>query len=118
MRRIVGEVAGHDCTRRLTAAQMRRVLERLAAEAGEARRPIAPRPARAPRPQELPTPQQMALMAHLYAHWGWSGPRQQGFNRRVCGAPWPQTRAAATKIIEALKAMQARGYTGRTEGAP
>ena len=41
------------------------------------------------------------------------------FCKRQCGRVWPQTRAQANKIIEALKAMRARGWhpKGRAAGA-
>ena len=41
------------------------------------------------------------------------GLARMNFCRRVCGEPWPQTRNEANKIIEALKAMRARGWKAR-----
>lgn len=65
-------------------------------------------------PMELPTPEQLRHLKFLYEELGWMDPRRQmGFNERMCGKPWPQTRAEANKIIEALKKMKQRGYTER-----
>jgi len=72
-------------------------------------------PAERPQPGGTITPRQQAKIAELYAALGWTDPRRQmGFSRRVCGVPWPQTRAQANKVIEALKQMVARGYSERT----
>lgn len=63
-------------------------------------------------PHALVTPAQLKKLGDLYQELGWEKNRQVGFNRRVCGRPWPQTRADANKVIEALKKMLARGYSG------
>ncbi len=116
MRRIVREVSGGDCTRILTAAQMARVLDRLAAEAGEAPRPARPTPPRVPRPLDLPSPGQQQLIDSLFTGLGWwQTERRVAFAKTLCeGRPWPQTKAEANKLIEALKAMTARKYDRRT----
>lgn len=62
----------------------------------------------------LPSPAQLQAMSRLYHKLGWTeGCRRIGFARRVIKKPWPQTRADASKIIEALKAMAARQEVGR-----
>ena len=58
-----------------------------------------------------PYPAQLKMIEQLFEQVGIPpGERQQGFCRRVIQQPWPQTRAEANKIFEALKAMIARGY--------
>lgn len=58
-----------------------------------------------------PYPAQLKMIEHLFEQIGIPpGERQQGFCRRVIQQPWPQTRAEANKVFEALKAMLARGY--------
>ena len=65
-------------------------------------------------PLELPTPDQLRHLKYLYEDLGWTDPRRQmGFNERMCGKPWPQTRAEANRIIEAIKKMKSRGYSER-----
>ena len=71
--------------------------------------------ARAPRPLDLPTPPQQALIGELFTAIGWADPaRRVAFAKKLCrGAAWPQSRADANKLIEALKSMQQRGYSDR-----
>lgn len=64
--------------------------------------PVAARP--------LPTPAQTHLLRELFRQLGWDESRQQGFCKRMCKRPWPQTQADAIKITEALKSMITRGY--------
>lgn len=62
-------------------------------------------------PSGSPYPAQLKMIEQLFKQVGIPpGERQQGFCRRVIQQPWPQTRAEANKIFEALKAMLARGY--------
>lgn len=57
--------------------------------------------------------QQIKLIEHMYQDMGWYDRRRQiGFNKRITGYAWPQTRADANKVIEALKAMLARQAAG------
>ena len=67
-------------------------------------------------PKAPPTPHQQQKLTELWAQLGWDQQRRMGFARRVCGAPWPQNRRDAGKVIEALKAMLQRGYTGERAG--
>jgi hypothetical protein len=70
-------------------------------------------PQRAPRrdPDGVPYPAQLSMIEGLLAQVGFNDPeRRQGFCRRVIGRPWPQTRAEANKVFEALKAMVKRGW--------
>jgi len=66
-------------------------------------------------PGELPTSEQMKKIRHLFEDLGWhETERRQGFAKRQCnGHPWPQDRAEANQLIEALKAMVRRGYRER-----
>lgn len=93
------------------------------AELGFSGRPdgnrTTPRSRRPPEPQdvtgELPTPGQQGLISHLWQDLGWRGERRIEFTKRVCGGhAWPQTRAEAAALIEALKSMVRRGYDQRT----
>lgn len=64
-------------------------------------------------PDALVTEGLMYKIQMLYREIGFRDKkRQMGFNQRVCKKPWPQTRAEANQIIEALKKMAARGYKG------
>ena len=56
------------------------------------------------------------MIHHLFDDLGIVGVglARMNFCRRVCQKPWPQTRAEANQIIEALKAMRARGWTARS----
>lgn len=69
-------------------------------------------------PQELLTVEQNRMIAHLFDDLSISGVglARMNFCRRTCGSTWPQTRAQGNQIIEALKAMRARGWQGRGEG--
>lgn len=58
----------------------------------------------------LVTPGQQQRLQALFGELAWGAERQEGFNRRMCKKAWPQTRAEANRVIEALKAMVARGY--------
>jgi hypothetical protein len=65
-------------------------------------------------PGALPTPAQQKKLNDLYDELGWAeNERRIGFNRRMLKKPWPQTRAEANKITEALKAMIARMQKSR-----
>lgn len=57
-------------------------------------------------PDDLPYPAQLKKMQDLFHALGMdAAERQQGFCKRVIKAPWAQTKADASKIIEGLKAM-------------
>ncbi|MDK2902461.1 MAG: hypothetical protein PWQ93_380 [Clostridiales bacterium] len=67
-------------------------------------------------PDELITKQQFKLITHMYQDMGWYDSRRQiGFNKRMTGYAWPQTRSDANKIIEALKAMLRRQAGGNAD---
>jgi hypothetical protein len=61
-------------------------------------------------PDALVTPAQQFKIQELYGQLGWNLERQNAFHQRMVKKSWPQTRAEANKITEALKAMVARGY--------
>ncbi|MBE3574560.1 MAG: regulatory protein GemA [Firmicutes bacterium] len=112
-RAILEQEAGVRSSKDLGPEGLDRVLKRLAALGFEAR-PHEPtlRTRSARRPGELPSAAQMKYIEHLYENLGWYESRRRvGFNRRVVGHPWPQTREEANKVTEALKAMIARGYS-------
>lgn len=70
-------------------------------------------PARAPHrdPDGAPFPAQLKMIEHHFETLGFhEAERRQGLCRRVIKKPWPQTRAEANKVFEALKAMVARNY--------
>jgi hypothetical protein len=63
---------------------------------------------------ELLTPRQRELIAHLWEDVGWpEQARREGFCRRLIGRPHPRTIAEASMLIDALKSMARRGYSGR-----
>ena len=60
-------------------------------------------------PSGLPSPAHLKKINDLYEQLGWMEPeRRIGLNQRIIKRPWPQNRADANKIIEALKSMVAR----------
>jgi hypothetical protein len=60
-------------------------------------------------PGGLPSPAHLKKINDLYEQLGWTEPeRRIGLNQRIIKRPWPQSRAEANKIIEALKSMVAR----------
>jgi len=71
-------------------------------------------PRRRPNALDLASPAHLALLAKFYDGLKWEPARRVGFNRKMTGRPWPQSRADCNKIIEALKAMAKRNYAERT----
>lgn len=59
-------------------------------------------------PGEMPSGAMLAKIQHMYADLGTPMPKQQEFNRRQCGKPWPQTIQDASKVMEGLKAILGR----------
>lgn len=58
-----------------------------------------------------PYPAQLKMIEHQFEQLGFfEEERRQGFCKRMIKKPWPQTRAEANKVFEALKAMIARNY--------
>ncbi len=86
--------------------------ERLGFESTSAKdKPRQPQRAPSRDPDGPPYPAQLKMIEHHFETVGYTdAERQQGFCKRVIQKPWPQTRAEANKIFEALKAMVARGY--------
>jgi len=66
-------------------------------------------------PEELATVEQIRMIHHLFDDLQIAGVglARMNFCRRVCKQPWPQTRPEANKVVEALKAMRARGWRSR-----
>jgi len=66
-------------------------------------------------PEELATVEQIRMIQHLFDDLQIAGVglARMNFCRRVCKRPWPQTRSEANKVVEALKAMRARGWKPR-----
>lgn len=109
LRSVTGRETLAECTKGEWLALMRR-FESLGFHGTNHR----PTPAR--RAQALVTPAQLDLLRELFVQLGWNDPaREMGFTKRVIRKVWPQTRAEANKVIEALKAMIARGYSERPE---
>jgi hypothetical protein len=67
-------------------------------------------------PDEISTIEQTRMIEHLFADIETMNPGRlartwrTGFCKRQCGRVWPQTRAQANKIIEALKSMRDRHW--------
>lgn len=113
------QLVGVESTKNMTLGQLSTVWHRLTAlandaglarGAGLARRK---RPGRDERlPDELVTEEQKTKINELFDQLGIAavGQARMNFSRRTCGHTWPQTRAQANKMIEALKAMQQRGW--------
>ncbi|MBI4714427.1 MAG: DUF1018 domain-containing protein [Nitrospirae bacterium] len=97
----------------LSPRQADQLLEHFKTLGWKPRRKKRPRVRRSPAPLGLPTPEQLAFLEDLYSGLGWALHRRMGFNEKLCGKPWPQTRRAASRIIEALKRMKGRGYSER-----
>lgn len=110
-RNILELYGGVSSAKHLTLEGFERVmshLERLGFKSTNAKPP-----AHAPRrdPDGSPYPAQLKMIEHHFEQLGFDeAERRQGFCRRVIKKPWPQTRAEANKIFEALKAMVARNY--------
>lgn len=70
-------------------------------------------------PAELVTEEQKTKINELFDALGIAavGQARMNFSRRTCGSTWPQTREQANKIVEALKAMQARGWKATKHSA-
>jgi len=108
-RLILEQEAGVTSAKQLTPAGFDKVMKRLRGY-GFRRKPARRLP---PAPGSPITREQQRKIAELYAELGWTDPkRQMGFNRRQTGAPWPQTRKDANKVIEGLKAMLKRERKG------
>lgn len=112
----IREISGQTSLKQLTPAQLGAVCSRLDARGGRppetppAQPAPTPRPAPARAPQDLPTPEQQQALHSLGKTMGWSRDQLAAFcqGHSSCKHPWPQTRAEANAIIEALKSMVAR----------
>ena len=113
-RDVLHGVAGVRSAKELDQVTFRAVMSRFEELGfkGSNHRKVRPRTrAGRPDPNAMVTGAQMRMLQHLYAELGMTTlPRQNGFNKRVCGHAWPQTRAEASRVIEALKKMRGRGY--------
>lgn len=110
-RSILDLYGGVSSAKHLTLEGFERVMEHL--ERLGFKSTNSKQPARAPRrdPDGAPFPAQLKMIEHHFETLGFDeAERRQGFCRRVIKKPWPQTRAEANKIFEALKAMVARNY--------
>lgn len=99
MRLICGGITGSESTSQLTVEQADRLIAELQARVGSK----APRPKQAPEADATITRDQQRVLDHMYKDAGISVP--QAFNQRTIKRPWPQTRAEATKLYQALEAM-------------
>jgi len=125
MRLICREISGQERTSDLSPQQADRLILELGARlspqaAGRLGTPTGgPSPkagpgapahraqkAMAPDPAATITRQQQAVLEHLYKDAGINNPK--GFCERVIKKPWPQTRADANKLYQALEAMIVR----------
>jgi len=62
------------------------------------------------RPAEPPTPEQLELIQNLSKLLGLALEQYRKLCMRILHHSWPQTRAEANQVIEAMKAMQRRGW--------
>lgn len=109
-------LVGVESSKDMSLVQLSTVWQRLtvlAQDAGLARPRLRKRPGRDERlPDDIVTEEQTEKIMALFDALGVAavGQARMHFSRRVCGCTWPQTREQANKVIEALKAMQARGW--------
>ncbi|MDI3547907.1 MAG: hypothetical protein PWR10_1559 [Halanaerobiales bacterium] len=109
-REILYQEAGVKSSTKLSDKGFKKVMRRFE-KLGFKSKPKKPKRKRENKPHGVITPGMQDLINELYNKLGWDDSKRQiGFNRRQIGKPWPQTRAEANKIIEALKAMVRRGY--------
>jgi hypothetical protein len=117
------KLVGVESTKDMTLAQLLTVWRRLTTiglDAGLSRPRARKRPGKDERqPDEPPTREQLDKIDHLYEDLHIKARPMIVITlcRRVTkseqapeGHPWPQTRAEANKLMEALKAMVARGW--------
>lgn len=110
------QLVGVTSAKDMSLAQLSTVWHRLttlAQDAGLAKPRRRTRPGRDERlPDELPTPEQSAKIEELYVALEIKHRPKVVIDlcRRTTGHSWPQTRAEANQLIEALKAMAARGW--------
>jgi len=65
------------------------------------------------RPAEPPTREQLDLIANLAGVLGLALGQYRALCTRIVKHGWPQTRAEANQVIEAMKAMQQRGWRAK-----
>lgn len=112
------QMVGVGSTKDMSLGQLSTVWSRLTAlahDAGMARHKRK-RPGRDERqPDELPTKEQSAKIEALYVELDIKHRPKVVIDlcRRTTGHSWPQTRAEANRLIEALKAMVARHWRPR-----
>lgn len=117
------KLVGVTSTKDMTPTQLTTVWQRLttlAKDAGLAKSRRKGRPGRDERqPDELVTTEQTQKISELFDLLGIAavGQARMNFSRRTCGSTWPQTREQANKVIEGLKAMEARGWKARGSAA-
>lgn len=114
------QLTGHDSCKDMTMAELQKVygsLSLLATGMGKADKVYrlkkrVSRPGRDERqPEELITLEQKKLIEHLGDHLGLTnGLGLTRLCKRVVKVFFPQTREQANKVIEALKAMEQRGW--------
>ena len=112
------ELVGIESTKDMSLSQLSTVWNRLTVLAQDAglSRPKRRRPGRDERqPDELPTLEQSTKIEALYVELDIKHRPKVVIDlcRRTTGHSWPQTRAEANKLIEALKAMVARHWRPR-----
>lgn len=116
-------LTGYESCADMTLEQLRAVHHRLSALASmlpHAKPYVLKKSSRPGRDERLPeepiSAEQMEKIKHLAEAVNYQGPRLRSFSdwcKKTCGSPWPQTRAEANKVIEALKAMESRGWKAR-----
>lgn len=105
MRLLCVNISKQERTSALTSAQADQLISELQGRTGGSGRggsKIKP----APDAQGTITRDQQRVLQHLYKDASIAGP--QAFNQRIIKKPWPQTRAEATKLYQALEAMIVR----------
>ncbi len=103
MRDLVQKIMGQPSTRLLSSHQMEEIISPLNAILKHREKACA-----APEPDELPTQRQMDTIEHLRKDLAIHPQGLRKLCQRIVKKPWPQTRAEAMKLQEALSAMLLR----------
>ncbi len=103
MRDLVQKAMGQPSTRLLSEGQMEEIISALNAILKHREKACA-----APEPDELPTQRQMDTIEHLRKDLAMHPQGLRKLCQRIVKKPWPQTRAEAMKLQEALSAMLLR----------
>lgn len=114
-RNVLGLYGGVESAKKLTQKGFEKVMKFLTVSCGfEVKR--RPKEKRKYYSDDPVSPNQNRRIIELFKSLGWETPRQRGFCRKLFRNLWPMNRGDASRLIETLKEMEARGY--RERGTP